>query len=148
MALTPINEGERNTILYKIGRKLRRKFGLEGETLRRCLRLVNMTLCRPPLGEDEVDRIAVSVDRSNTPLGQQANENTADTDSSPRSVGEILSQKISFFTSVTDPTPTGTLTIGQLLDDIKNGIAVKFIGLQQDPEQAHQLQAFEWKRLP
>ena len=121
MALAPINEGERNTVLYKIGRKLRRKFGLEGEALRRYIHLVNMTLCRPPLDEVEVDRIAASVDRSNTPLGPQTNEDTVDTDSSQRSVGEILSQEISLFASVTAPTPIGTQTIGQFIDDVKNG---------------------------
>jgi len=121
MALAAIPEGARNNALYKIGCKLRRKFGLEGDKLRRYLRLANMTLCRPPLDEDEVDRIAASVDRSNTPLGQQTNEGAVDTNSSLRSVDEILSQEISLFPSVTATTPIGTLTIGQFLDDIRDG---------------------------
>ena len=116
-----IHDGSRNSTTYRGGIYMRSNFGLEGDELLHSLLALNVAKCRPPLDDEEVEQIAASVDRSNTPLGQRANLESVDPDLSPRSIDEILSQEISLFASVTGTTPIDTLTVRQFLDDVKSG---------------------------
>ena len=145
--LDSIEEGTRNDTLYKIGIHLRRRFGLEGAELLLQLCAINRAKCRSPLDDEEVETIAGSVDRSNAPLGSPANAGTVDIDSIPRPVSEYLSKEISIFPSATDSTPIGTLTIGQFLDNVRNGKYKEIceaIQAEPDKERRNALK----KRLP
>ena len=56
--LDEIPEGERNDTLYKkVGLPMRGRLGLERDDLLHALRTVNTAKCRPPMDDDEVERI-------------------------------------------------------------------------------------------
>jgi hypothetical protein len=58
----PIPDGERNDRLFKLGTSLRGK-GLSFDEIREALLKVNSLRCRPPLDDEEVERIAASCAR-------------------------------------------------------------------------------------
>ena len=58
---SPINDKTRNVTLAKIAGSLRRRYGF-AETVA-LLRAINQARCTPPLDENEVARIAASIDR-------------------------------------------------------------------------------------
>ena len=135
-SLKTIDEGKRNAMLYRIGIYLRKKFGLYGAILLQYLLDINSMKCNPSLDEGEVAKIAESIDKSKARLG-----------ASLCSVDEYLAKEISFFTSATASKPSGMLTIGQFINDCKNGKYQKLIEAiraEPDKERRNALK----KRLP
>jgi len=57
-----IADGARNATLMRLGALLRR-YGLNREAIEGCLRAVNKSHCAPPVGDDEIRRIATSCAR-------------------------------------------------------------------------------------
>ena len=131
-----IDEGERNVTLYKTGIHLRRNFGLCGDDLLQHLYDLNSAKCNPPLEDGEVETIAGSVDRSNTPVG-----------SCTRSANEYLGKEVSLFSSAIANTPIEILSIGQFLGNCKDGTyreLIEEIRAEPDKERRNVLK----KKLP
>jgi len=103
-------EGERNNSLYKTGQHLRRRFGLHGISLLLWLQRINLTTCKPSLPDEEIDKIARSIDGSNTPIG-----------SCSCSSDRYLSKEVSYFTKAECTSPSGSMTIREFLERCKNG---------------------------
>ena len=66
----PINEGERDCELYNKGLLLRTRFGLTGDALALALSEINQTKCTPPLPQNDMEKIARSVDGADAPIGE------------------------------------------------------------------------------
>ena len=140
--IPPISEGERNSTLYKIGCRLRKLFGLRGAKLYLVLCAINSTKCLSPLDDEEVNRIAASVDRSNAPLGDSSAPYTGEKSkksSTPKRrtvytvsasdvavpVADLLQKEVSLYPHCKTNTPSGTATIAQVLEMFR--IGKKFI---------------------
>jgi hypothetical protein len=136
--IVPISEGNRNRILYRLGLRLRIKFGLIGDALIRVLSKINQDKCVIPLSESEVICIAGNVDKSHKPIGdllvvpagQQLTETTTSkqqtvytvsASGTPIPVADLLQRKVSFYRNKPHKIPTDTVTIVEVLEMIYTG---------------------------
>jgi len=129
----PIPKGTRDNALYIKGLLLRRNFGLTGNALYEALSGVNATKCEPPLSDSEVRKIADSVDKSNTPVGEPT-EYTARPAApiqkpvrrlvpAPESVTitSLLSKQVCVYPHARENAPIGTASIGKILEAFRTG---------------------------
>lgn len=133
-----IVEGKRNSTLYKIGCRLRRLFGLRGAKLLLTLCEINSEKCNSPLDDDEVDKIAASVDRSNVPVGDPSTPRTGEQSGRipapkkrisyrmsvsdvPVAVAGLLSKQVSLYPHCKTNTPSGTATVALVLEMFRVG---------------------------
>jgi len=134
----PINEGERDCELYNKGILLRTRFGLTGDDLVSALSGVNQTKCNPPLPENDVQRIAQSVDGADAPIGQsdctfeRTGQRTRKQPGAERrtwhctcadavSVDTLLAKMVSIYPNCQTNIPSGTLAISEVLETFKTG---------------------------
>ena len=137
-----IDPGGRNESLYDIGILLRTRFGSYGDALLSALLEVNHTKCTEPLPDDEVARIAKSVDKSNARLGESrwgAGASRVTVRHRPRTTeynivlgdtiptAPILENQISVYSKCWINTPSGETTIGAAFEEFKTG--TKYRGL-------------------
>ena len=164
--IDPIPQRHRNNRLHNAGILLRKNFGLTGDTLVSVLSEINQTKCTPPLQESEVSAVARSVDKANVPLGDSGNtfvrngrgfkkpskpetrtEYTVSISTDAVHITDLLQKAVSIYPHCRANVPSGTTTIGQFLDDCKNGMyreQVETIRAEQDKDQRNELK----KALP
>jgi len=129
-------QGRRNGGLHNIGLLFRKNFGLAGDALESALSRVNRQKCLPPLSTDEITTIRKQVDKSDIPLGETIERfDAAHLKHFPKSkpkyyvsasadaidVVDLLQKEVSIYPDCLTPTPTGTSTIGKILETFRTG---------------------------
>ena len=136
--IEPIAEGQRNCTLYKICHALKAEHGFSGDDLATALSEINQMKCVPPLESNEVMNVVKSVSGADKPNGdapvehnrkksrkQKKSEHRTEFYVSPKveavPVVELLEKEVSVYSSCKSNTPSGTSTIGMILDTFRTG---------------------------
>ena len=148
-----IHEGTRNSTLYQMGIRSRVEEGLSGNALRMKLLKINREQCELPLPENEVARIAESVDRAdvsdkttNAHHGQprkasnrkKGTEYFVSAATDPIPVEELLQKEVSYYPNCLTNKPTGVTTIDECLETFWAGgkSETQILAVRNEPDKA------------